>query len=319
MLTHKIKQFFFWLIKLGLVIVAFYFIYRKLTDNPNLTLKDLFNFLHVKKFLSFENVIFMFFLTSINWFLEIKKWQILVAPITPIRFRTAYQQCLGSLTASLFTPNRIGEYGAKAMYYTLNHRKHILRITLIGNVLQMTTTTLFGLIGLWAFTTTYPVNINYYKLVPFIITFIILIILLIFLIKYSKFSIRGFSFEKMKRSFLEFPITNMRIAFFLSLARYIVFSFQFFVILRFFGTEISYFNAMTAILTMYFLASIVPSVFIFDVVIKGSVALFLFGFTGINEITVLSTITLMWLLNFVLPGILGSYQVIRFNLPQNTH
>ena len=76
---------------------------------------------------------------------------------------------------------------------------------------------------------------------------------------------------------------------------------------------------MMIISSMYLLSSIIPSIFIFDVVIKGSVALYLFSFVGINELVILSTITLMWLLNFVLPSLVGSYYVLNYKLPKETN
>ena len=75
---------------------------------------------------------------------------------------------------------------------------------------------------------------------------------------------------------------------------------------------------MIVITSMYLLASIIPSIFIFDVVIKGSVAVYLFSIVGVNELTVLCIVTLMWLLNFVTPSVFGSYYVLNFNLPKNT-
>jgi hypothetical protein len=50
-------------------------------------------------------------------------------------------------------------------------------------------------------------------------------------------------------------------------------------------------------------------------VVKGSVALYLFSFADINNITILSVTTLMWLLNFVIPSIFGSYFVLNFSMP----
>ena len=97
--------------------------------------------------------------------------------------------------------------------------------------------------------------------------------------------------------------------------RYVIFSFQFYYLLKIFGVDISYFAAMIVITSMYFLASIIPSISIFDVVVKGSVAVFLFSFIEVNELIVLSTTTIMWLLNFALPSLFGSYYVINFKLP----
>jgi hypothetical protein len=53
-----------------------------------------------------------------------------------------------------------------------------------------------------------------------------------------------------------------------------------------------------------------------DLVIKGSVAVFLFGKLGVNEWIVVSITFLMWLLNLVLPVVIGSFFVMRFKLKE---
>ena len=102
-----------------------------------------------------------------------------------------------------------------------------------------------------------------------------------------------------------------------SLLRYLIFSFQFYYLLLLFGVEISYLEAMQLITSMYFLASIIPSIFLFDVVIKGSVALYVFSLIGINDLIILSIVTCMWILNFVLPSIIGGFYVLNFKFPEN--
>jgi hypothetical protein len=56
---------------------------------------------------------------------------------------------------------------------------------------------------------------------------------------------------------------------------------------------------------MYLLVSIVPTIFIFDVVVRGGAAVWLFSFVGISETPVLCTVLSMWILNFVIPSIVG--------------
>ena len=63
---------------------------------------------------------------------------------------------------------------------------------------------------------------------------------------------------------------------------------------------------------MYLLVSVVPSLFILDVVVRGGVAVYLFSLIGTPEWPVLATVTSMWILNFVLPAICGSYYVLKY-------
>ncbi len=316
-LPYKTKQFFFVLIKISIVVVAFYFIYRKLTTNSELQFSVFIDFLIKKDVFSTKNIIILIFLSFFNWFFEILKWKNLVTPIKQITFKNATEQSLGSLTASLFTPNRIGEYGAKAIYYNASYRKRIMLINLISNLLQMSITLLLGVIGLSIFIYNYNININLNKLFIILLISLILIIIITFGIRKSKRTIKGISFKKIKDFISDFPKNRIVLGWLFSLLRYAIFSFQFYFLLVIFKTETTYFNAMTGITAMYLLASIIPSIFIFDVVIKGSIAVYLFTFLDINELTILSIITIMWLLNFVLPSIIGSYYVLNFKLPKN--
>ena len=97
-----------------------------------------------------------------------------------------------------------------------------------------------------------------------------------------------------------------------SIFRYVVFSTQFLVLLLFFDIDIEIVVAFSTLFTMYFLASILPSIHLMDVAIKGSVALYLFSKLGIEDWKILTITSLMWIFNLVLPVVLGSYFVLRF-------
>jgi len=312
-LPYKTKQLFFMLIKLSIVIGAFYFIYNRLTTNEYLNFTVFIDFLTKNDIFSMKNVLFLFILTFFNWFFEILKWQNLAKTVTEITFLDAAKQSLAALTASLFTPNRIGDYAAKAIYYKSSKRQKVVLLNLISNMMQMTTTTVFGLIGFCFFAYTYDTDISYQRLMKLIIILAVIFTFSIFGAKQTNLTIKGFSFVSIKAFILSLSrdVHAKNAAF--SVIRYLIFSFQFYYLLILFDVDIYYFNAMVIITTMYLLASVIPSVFIFDIVIKGSVALYVFKIVGINDLTILSIVTLMWILNFVIPSIIGSFFVIRFN------
>ena len=313
-LPYKTKQFFFVLIKLSIVVGAAYFIYNKLTNNNELDFSVFIDFLSKNGGFSLKNIIFLLFLTFLNWFFEIIKWQNLVNSITKISFLEALKQSLASHTASLFTPNRIGEYAAKTIYFVSHERKKVVLLNLIGNMAQMLITLILGIVGVFLFTSQYQVDISYYKLVRLLTYALIGIIAIGFGVSHKRFQIKGFSFLKIW-DFIKAISTKIHAKnILLSIFRYVIFSFQFYFLFVLFGVNITYIDAMVLISTMYLVVSIIPTIFIFDVVVKGSVALYVFGYADINNITILSVTTLMWLLNFVLPSIFGSYYVLNFNL-----
>ena len=315
-LSYKTKQFFFVLIKLSIVVGAFYFIHQKLTTNEDLNFSEFLSFLSENDAFSVKNVLFLIILSLFNWFFEILKWKTLVQTIQQISFKNAMEQSLGALTASLFTPNRIGEYGAKAVYYGKTNRKKAMLLNLISNMMQMTVTVIFGIIGLSLMHYKYDLDLDYYRMLKFALIIVVVGAFAMFGLRQNKFRIKGFSIDRLKGFVRQLSKTTLVIAFGLSVIRYLIFSFQFYLLLGLFGVGVSYTNAMIVITSMYLISSVIPSIFIFDVVIKGSVAVYLFSLVGVNEFTILSIILVMWLLNIVLPSVFGSFYVLNFNFPK---
>ncbi|MBV7269620.1 lysylphosphatidylglycerol synthase domain-containing protein [Winogradskyella luteola] len=313
---YKTKQFFFVLIKLSIVVGAFYFIYSKLVENENLQFSEFWSFLKKNDAFSTKNIVFLIILSVFNWFFEILKWQFLVKTIKQISFKNALEQSLGGLTASLITPNRIGDYGAKAVYYVKSFRKQIVLLNLLGNMAQMTITTIFGVVGCIIFVNHYQIDVDYYKMARFGLILVMISFFAIFGTKQKRFKVKGYSIARILDYIKGITVKTHIINLGLALIRYLIFSFQFYYLLIIFGVEVDYTKAMVVITSMYFLASIVPSISIFDVVIKGSVAVFLFGFVDVNELTILSIILLMWVLNFATPSLFGSYFILNFKLPK---
>ena len=315
-LSYKSKQFFIAIIKLSIIVGASYYIYNKLLNNKNLNFSEFISFLTKIDAFSTKNIVFLLFLTIFNWFFEILKWRILVSTIKKISFFEALEQSLGGLTASLITPNRIGDYGAKAIYFEKQYRKRIVFLNLMGNVSQMTITTILGIIGVVIFYSTYDLDLNYQKILRIFIIIVIVVSFSIFGLQRSRFKIKGFSIEHLIEFIKNLPqrihISNLGLSF----IRYLIFSFQFYFFLQIFGVDIDYKSAMIVISSMYLLASIVPSLAVFDVLIKTGAAVYLFSFLGVNELTILCISSLMWLLNFILPSMFGSYFVLNFKVPK---
>lgn len=312
-LSYKTKQFFFVLIKLSIVTGAIYFIYHKLTNNDQLDFSVFIDFISKNDVFSSKHMLFILFLTIFNWFFEILKWQNLASFAKKITFKESVEQSLGALTASLFTPNRIGEYGAKAIYFANQFRKRILLLNLLGNIAQMSVTIFLGLIGFLFFVNQFDVVIPFEKLSKLLIIVGFLGAFVFLGFQQDRFKIKGFSIRKIKEYIKKIPLKTQILNILYSFIRYVIFSFQFFYLLHIFKCNLGYFDAMVVITSMYLLASIIPSISIFDVVVKGSVAVYLFSFVNVSEIMILSIITIMWLFNFVIPSIFGSYHVLNFN------
>ena len=187
-LSYKTKQFFSLIIKLSIVIGCGYFIYLKLIENKQLKFTVFYQNLIENNVFTLKNGIILLVFTFFNWFFEISKWHSLISSISNCSFKKATIQSLASLTTSLITPNRIGEYGAKALYFEKNKRTKILGLNLVGNFYQMLMTLIFGVIGFSYFVFKHKIKIDTQQIIIVLLIGIFVITALFFTIKYFNFS-----------------------------------------------------------------------------------------------------------------------------------
>ncbi len=300
MISNKTKQYLTLIVKLVIVFGAFYFIYDKLAHDDKLSWKQFSDILQHKFTISW--ILFMLCFSVLNRFLEILKWKNLVLVIEKISLFTATKQVLAGVTAGLFTPNGIGEYAGKALYFPKKETKRVLFLNLICNGIQMVLTIIFGLIGL--------------LYLGYTLYFFILIgigfLLLSFLFLTKNANIKGYSITLFLEKIAEIPKKIHQKNILLAIARYLTFSHQYYFLFLLFGIEIDYFTLMATITAVYFIASSLPSFQFLDFVVKGGVAIWFFEKLNIEEYIVLFISTFMWLLNVVLPVIIGSYFVLVF-------
>jgi len=299
-IPHKAKQFLVLLVKLLIVGGAFYFIYNQLANNDKL---DWQKFITVfRKNQSILGIGFILLLSILNRYFEILKWQNLAKVIYPISLGEATKQVLAALTAGIFTPNGVGEYAGKALYFKKSETKKVVFLNLICNGIQMILTVVFGTIGL--------LILGYWKWVLAIIGISIFFFLFSFFLK--KIKIKGYSIEKLLYKINEIPKPIHQKNILLGICRYLVFSHQYYFLFLAFDVDLPYFTLIATIAVVYFLASSLPTFQFLDFAVKGSVAIYFFEILGVNEWIVVFISTLMWFLNVVLPVIFGSYYVLNF-------
>ncbi len=305
-LSRKAKQFLTVVVKLLIVGGAFYFIYSRLAGDESPDWIKFSNVFNSKKAWLYAFIILT--LTFLNRFLEILKWQNLVSSFKAISISKASEQVLAAMTASIFTPNGIGEYAAKALYFKKEQAKNIIFLNLVCNGIQLIIAIAAGLFGFAVFNAEY-------NLMPHTFLLILLAILAIaeiFLFTARNFTIRGYSLQKAAKKINALPKYIHRKNMFLAMGRYFCLIHQHYFLFLLFGVQLPYPEMIAAITAVYFLGSSLPTFQLFDFAVRGGVAVLFFGLMGVNEWIVLFAATLQWLLNIVIPVSLGSYFVFRF-------
>lgn len=305
-LSPKIKQFLLLLLKLIVVGLAFYFIQSQLADKE-------WDWNIIAEKWQQPNAVFFILgiltLTFLNRFIEILKWKNLTQIIEPISIWESTKQVLIGITFGIVTPNGIGEYAGKAWFYNRKNAGKIVFLNAVCNGIQVIYAVTFGLIG--------TLYVNYlHEFIPntYIYLFfggLLAVILIVFSIK--NISIKGYSLQTIFTFLTEIPKEIHRKNIILAFLRYTVLVHQYYLLYRFFDVEIAYGTLLAVVASIYLLASSLPNFQAIDFALKGSVALFLFGFFGVNEWVIALVATSIWLLNLVIPISIGSVFLLLFN------
>lgn len=305
---HTFKRLVVTTLKLTVVTGCFYFLYRKLAVDNAVSYASFYSSISVIFDTGFLLVGTILSLSVINWSLEILKWRVLVNTRQSICFKTAAKQCLSALTLSLLTPNRVGDYLAKALYYSKKQTKTIVILNAIGHFAQLFITLIFGVFGLLYlyFNFGFGISIN----LLFLWTCVGLILLIILIIRSKFYTYRIQQFCSVTTTVLPFKILMV------SLLRYLVFSHQFYLLMLIFNLQVAYLPSMMGVFSMYLLASVVPTFSFLDWAIKGSTAVFVFSNFKIDSLPILEISLLMWVLNFALPALVGSVFVLQYKPPK---
>src|SRR5690606_28169082 len=210
---------------------------------------------------------------------------------------------------SIFTPYKMGEYGAKTLFFQRKQVKKVIFLNFLGNFSQMLITLFLGIFGLYFFVKTefYGYE-NHYFIAVF--SGVILFLAGNRFYKNSHFSIEKYSFQKLRLFLKKIPKQTKYKVLLYSFMRYLAFSGQFFLLLNML-VPVPFWETLMLIFSFYLLSSLLPVMQFFDVAVKGSIALLIF--TAVDVSIMLFVTSLMWILNTVLPALIGSFYVINFN------
>jgi hypothetical protein len=305
------KKAWFTLIKIAIITGAGYYIYRRLILYPKVDMRTLGKYISTGDVILYTGLMIGF--STMNWLLEGRKWQILARSLTPVSFKEALKQSLSAHVPALITPLKSGEFGGKMWYYPAPLRKKIAGRIFLGNAWQLITTLTFGIVGfggLLFYQGTIPIPFPRRR---FLYSFIILLTGI--LAGSTLLKPKG-SLYKVFKSFSykpEEPL-NRQVAFY-SFLRYLIFSHQYYFTLKYLEFETGYMESMSLIFSLYLIATFIPVMSVFDLVIKGSIALMIFGPVEDDDIKILVASTLMWLFNYILPVLPGSLLFVSKKTP----
>ena len=321
----KLSKSYNILIRLGIVLLTLYFIYDQVFYRKDLaTIIDFIPSLS-KSNRFFINLGFVVLLFPINQILEAVKWKYLISKLENISVWTATKAVLTGISVSMFMPNRVGDYLGRVFVLKTANRIQAVLVTIIGSISQLLTTIIYGSLAVLFFFPWYwdmDVQLNVWIYSGLLLGTIVMIFISVFAyLNFASFSdiikrISGRFYERIRKYtevFSLYDSKNLLLVLLISGLRYIVFSFQFYLLLKAFQVPVNYYAAIILIGVIYLLMTIIPTIALTELGVRGSVSLYVFAlyleaFGLWNEQTslgVLSATSLLWLINLALPALLG--------------
>jgi hypothetical protein len=323
-LTAAAKRIFSYLLKASILVLASLFIYHKFLGK-NDSLKQ---FEALIKVISRNQVIYtlsaVVLLMALNWFLESLKWQYLAKKLTRISVWVAVEAVFCGLTWAIITPNRIGEYGGRVMFLPNRKRIHGIFAMAVGSFAQNTVTNLLGVLAsLWFIR--YFLNMNgwlYLGVVLLSLIYLTLFMLFYFNIKWMVGWLDRISFLKKYHRFFDimgrYNINELLVVIGYSLARFVVFSFQYYLIIHLLLPNIPFINMILTVIVFLFIQSAIPSLDILDIGVRNFTAMHLFLFITNQQIAIIAAVSSIWLINLIVPAIIGSVFVFKLKFFDRT-
>ncbi|PKR81130.1 hypothetical protein CW751_05980 [Brumimicrobium salinarum] len=267
-----------------------------------------------------KNPLFFLFcvlLLPLNWGLEMLKWKsILRITSSNYNLSSLFKSLLSGISTGLITPNRIGNFIGRSLFFKGKQRANLILGTLYGNFAQFLSTLIFGCIGILligneiASLSNSNSNSNSIS-----ITFIFLFTLcLLFYFLVPFFPIQKVRFFNAKQNILvQFQDLCKGITFpllFLSLVRFLVFVSQYALILIAFGVDLS-FSLISGIFLVYLLSTLTPSIFFSKIIVRESAAIFVLSHFVDQTIIIVFSSLLLWIINLGIPSLLGMVYLFR--------
>ncbi len=315
----KIIKFTEITVKIVIVLLGAWILYKKLFHNQNITqlFTDLKSSVTITN--NFLLILFVLFLVPLNIYLEGIKWKFQLQPIENINSWKSFLSIFTGITSGMFFPNRTGNFLGRIFMLEKGDRIKAAMVTIVGGMGQMIATISVGLIAYIFFVKKHFVLLTI--AVILIITTLLIMYFNIKILKYFQFLIPKKFKEKTKEYFEIFSLYDRRELLkilTISFLRYFIYTLQFVLLIWAFNIPLTYFQAMIPISLTYVLMMIIPFITITEIAVRGSVSILVFekclilnGISSSYGMMVFSASSLLWIFNIAIPSIIGLFLTYR--------
>ncbi len=308
----RTKKLLSYLLKFAILVLTAWYIYKRiLKDNNNLhRFQALVSHIPQSRVIIILTAVLI--LMMVNWVLESLKWWHLTRIIAPMTVLKAVESVFCGLTWAVFTPNRIGEYGGRVMFLPVRKRIHGVFAMAVGSFGQNVITNVLGAGATVWFLYTF-LHLNPWLMLGIDVVavgFMAIMLTFYFNIKWMVSLLNSIKFLKKFHRFFDimgkYPTNELLSIMWFCLARFFVFTFQYYLIIHLLIPQIPIWEMALLMFVFFFVQSALPSLDLLDIGVRSSIATILFAKVTDQPIAVVVSVSLIYIINLIIPAILGS-------------
>jgi hypothetical protein len=268
-------------------------------------------------------------LMFINWGIEARKWQLAVRKIEAVSFITSFKAVFTGGTLAFFTPNRIGEYLGRILFIKEGHRIQAISLTIICSLAQLMVTIAAGIASLVIMRSILDADPSHSSVIIWLtgllyvslaggILLTILYFRLAWIIRWIEKIPHIEKFLSYIRVLDNFNATILLRILSLSVVRYVVFIVQYYLLFEVFSVGLNWWQAFWTMSVVFLVLAIIPTIAVFtDLGIRWKASVEMVQFVSHNTIGILATSLTIWVINLVIPALIGSLLILSIRLFRN--
>jgi hypothetical protein len=277
-------------------------IYNKVAHNENLNQYSADIKIQFEKVTFFEWAVLLLLFLG-NYLMEAIKWQNLLASWSPISIFKSYKSVLIGQAFAFFTPARSGDYVGRILLLPPGSKIKGVAQLAWSSYAQLIITISIGSVALFF-------NLPFF---PWIKWFMPLGLIAALFVYFHPGQFKGW-LNKINQLQIENKLKLNLLG--LSFLKYIIFVLQYTWAVKMLNIPITPIDLWIALGVLFLLLSIIPSISLTDLVIRGQIIVVLLEPYYNNSLMLICLSTIIWAVNFLLPAIIGAFLLINFRIKQ---
>ena len=267
-------------------------------------------------------------LMVLNWGVEAAKWKVAVSIVSPVSFSRCLKAVYAGNALAFFTPNRTGEYLGRMIYLGKNEMVRSVPLTILCSIAQLAVTLFTGCAGLFVLKETITTHFGS-GVMPWLSIgkYVILTSAIVLTIFYFRVAdlvkwMAGREWTRRWSGHLtvlkDVNATILTSILSLSVARYVVFIIQYYLLFSVFGVDVNWWQAFWAVSVVFLVIAVIPSLgFLSELGIRWQAGIQVVQLFSLNITGIFATSLSIWIINLVIPALIGGFMIMALKFFRN--